>query len=153
MTLSSSWYVIGRLTIPIWQVSQCFLVSKTPFVLGRFFSFRTFSLASLLLHSTSPPSQLTFDLDPFDDPTHGQQQLTSCHGYYDQYQYLPRVITCAEKDRVVMTCLLYGRAHAALGVQDDVTYLVTRLRDVWPGVKITFRGDCGLGAPHVYEAC
>ena len=40
-----------------------------------------------------PPRQLTLDIDPFDDPTHGQQQLTFFHGYYDQYQYLPRVIT------------------------------------------------------------
>jgi len=43
-----------------------------------------------------PPSRLTLDLDPCDDPTHGQQQLTFFHGYYNQYQYLPRVITWAE---------------------------------------------------------
>jgi hypothetical protein len=100
-----------------------------------------------------PPSQLTLDMDPFDDPTHGQQQLTFFHGHYDQYQYLPRVVTCADNDLVVMVCLLYGSAHAALGAQDDLTYLVTRLREAWPGVKIHFRGDCGLGVPHVYEAC
>jgi len=34
------------------------------------------------------PQHLTFDIDVFDDPTHGQQQLTFFHGYYDQYQYL-----------------------------------------------------------------
>ena len=48
-----------------------------------------------------PPRQLTLDIDPFDDPTHGQQQLTFFHGYYSQYQYLPRAITCAENDLVV----------------------------------------------------
>ena len=42
-----------------------------------------------------PPHRLTFDIDAFDDPTHGQQQLTFFHGYYEQYQYLPRLITCA----------------------------------------------------------
>ena len=52
-----------------------------------------------------------------------------------------------------MVCLLYGSAHAALGAQDDLTYLVTRLREVWPAVKINFRGDCGLGVPQVYEVC
>jgi hypothetical protein len=30
--------------------------------------------------------QLTLDVDPFDDPTHGQRQLTFFHGYYEQYQ-------------------------------------------------------------------
>ena len=62
-----------------------------------------------------PPTQITLDIDPFDDPTHGQQQLTFFHGYYGQYQYLPRAITCAENDMVVMLCLLFGTAHAALG--------------------------------------
>ena len=59
--------------------------------------------------------QLTLDIDPFDDPTHGRQQLTFFHGYYEQYQYLPRVITCAENDLVLTVCLLHGTAHAALG--------------------------------------
>jgi hypothetical protein len=31
----------------------------------------------------APPHWLTFDIDPFDDPTHGQQQLTFYHGYYE----------------------------------------------------------------------
>jgi hypothetical protein len=46
------------------------------------------------------PRHLTFDIDVFDDPTHGQQQLTFFHGYYDQYQYqyLPRAVTCEEND-------------------------------------------------------
>jgi len=57
-----------------------------------------------------PPARLTLDIDPFDDPTHGQQQLTFFHGYYRQYQYLPRIITCAENDLVVMACLLFGTA-------------------------------------------
>lgn len=36
-----------------------------------------------------PPSRLTFDLDGFDDPAHGQQQLTMFHGYYKQNQDFP----------------------------------------------------------------
>ncbi len=71
----------------------------------------------------TPPRHLTFDIDVFDDPTHGQQQLTFFHGYYDQYQYLPRVITCKENDLVAMVCLLFGTAHAALGIEDDLPYL------------------------------
>jgi hypothetical protein len=44
-----------------------------------------------------PPRHLTLDLDAFDDPVHSAQQLIMFHGYYDQYQYLPIVTTCAEK--------------------------------------------------------
>ena len=33
-----------------------------------------------------PPKQITLDIDVFDDPTHGAQQLTLFHGYYKQYE-------------------------------------------------------------------
>jgi len=100
-----------------------------------------------------PPTQLTLDIDPFDDPTHGEQQLTFFHGYYDQYQYLPRVITCAENDLVLNVCLLYGSAHPTLGAADDLEYVVCRLRQAWPGVRLHVRGDSGFGVPQVYHAC
>jgi hypothetical protein len=100
-----------------------------------------------------PPTQLTLDIDPFDDPTHGEQQLTFFHGYYDQYQYLPRVITCAENDLVLNVSLLYGSAHPALGAADDLEYVVGRLRQAWPGVRIHVRGDSGFGVPKVYHGC
>ena len=100
-----------------------------------------------------PPTRITLDIDPFDDPTHGQQQLTFFHGYYGQYQYLPRVITCAENDLVVMLCLLFGTAHAALGADDDLKYLVSRLRDAFPDVRIVLRADSGFGVPKMYVAC
>lgn len=100
-----------------------------------------------------PPTRITLDIDPFDDPTHGQQQLTFFHGYYQQYQYLPRVITCAENDLVVMLCLLFGTAHPALGAGDDLAYLVGRLRDAFPGVRIVLRADSGFGVPAMYFAC
>src|SRR5262249_47719596 len=47
------------------------------------------------------PLHLTFDLDAVDDPAHGHQQLTFWHGYYDQNQYLPLVVTCADNDQFV----------------------------------------------------
>lgn len=100
-----------------------------------------------------PPAWLTLDIDLFDDPTHGAQQLTLFHGYYGQYQYLPRVITCAENDMVVMIHLLHGTASPYLGADDDLRYLVNRLRAAWPTVKIHLRADSGYGAPLMYETC
>ena len=102
---------------------------------------------------STPPRHLTFDIDTFDDPTHGEQQLTFFHGHYEQYQYLARVITCKENDQVVMLCLLYGTAHAALGIEDDLTYLVERLRKIWPDVHISIRADCGFAVPRMYTLC
>ena len=101
----------------------------------------------------APPTHLTFDIDVIDDPTHGQQQLTFFHGYYDQYQYLQRVITCAENDQLVMAQLLFGTAAASLGADEDLEYLVGRLRRVWPEVRISLRADSGFALPAFYLAC
>lgn len=101
----------------------------------------------------SPPARLTFDIDPFDDPTHGQQQLSFYHGYYGQHQYQPRVVTCAENDQVVMACLLHGTAHAALAADDDLEYLVRRLRKAWPDVSIHVRADSAFGVPTMFDVC
>lgn len=100
-----------------------------------------------------PPLTLTFDLDAVDDPTHGAQQLTLFHGYYEQYQYLPLVITCAQTDQLVMISLRHGTASASLGADDDLAYLVKRLRVAWPHVQIRVRGDCGFGLPIMHELC
>jgi hypothetical protein len=101
----------------------------------------------------TPPRHLTFDLDAVDDPAHGQQQLTFWHGYYDQNQYLPLAITCADNDQFVLLSLPPGNVHAALGADDDMAYLVTRLRAVWPDVILHFRGDCAFGVPTMYDVC
>ena len=101
----------------------------------------------------TPPRHLTFDLDAVDDPAHGHQQLTFWHGYYDQNQFLPLVITCAENDQFAMLSLRPGNVHAALGADEDLAYLVNRLRQAWPDVALHFRGDCGFGVPTMYEVC
>lgn len=99
------------------------------------------------------PRRLTFDLDGFDDPAHGAQQLTLFHGYYGQNQYFPLIITNAETDLTVMVALRHGTAHAALGADEDLEYLVTRLREKWPDVDIEVRADSGFGVPRMYEVC
>jgi len=100
-----------------------------------------------------PPSQITLDIDPFDDPAHGKQQLVLFHGFYDQYQYLVRVITCAENDAVVMPVLLHGTAHAALGAHEDLRRVVNALRAKFPDVQIHIRADSGFAVPRMYETC
>lgn len=120
---------------------------------SSFLRLRDLLIDQFIASFDKPPRQLTLDIDPFDDPTYGQQQLTFFHGYYDQYQYLPRAITCAENDMVLDICLLYGSAHPALAAADDLKYVVDRLRAAWPGVQINLRGDSGFGIPKVYRAC
>jgi hypothetical protein len=100
-----------------------------------------------------PPREVTLDIDVFDDPTHGQQQLTFFHGYYSQYQYLVRVITCAENDLVVLPVLLYGTADVALGVGADLRRIVDALLEKFPNVLIRLRADSGYAKPWLYQLC
>lgn len=102
---------------------------------------------------SEPPTELTLDIDVFDDPAHGQQQLTFFHGFYEQYQYLVRVITCAENDLVVFPLLLHGTAHGAMGAAPDLERVVARLKQEWPDVRILVRADSGYAVPAFYLAC
>src|SRR5207248_6549753 len=61
--------------------------------------------------------------------------------------------TCADNDQFVMLSLRPGNVPAALGADDDLAYLVTRLRQVWPDVTFHFRGDCAFGVPDMYHVC
>ena len=97
------------------------------------------------------PSQVTLDIDTFDDPTHGQQQLTFFHGFYDQYQYQVRAITCAENDMTVLPVLLFGSAHASLGATEDLQRVIQALRSRFPDVKIHVRADSGFASPRLYR--
>lgn len=42
--------------------------------------------------------RITIDLDPTDDPTHGQQEFTFFNGHYDAWCYLPLVATLTFND-------------------------------------------------------
>src|SRR3954464_6671368 len=86
-------------------------------------------LVDLFIQSfEKPPGHLTFDIDAFDDPAHGQQQLIMFHGYYEQYQYLPILISRAENDMPLVVGLPHGTCEAYLGVDNGLRYLMGRLR-------------------------
>jgi len=100
-----------------------------------------------------PPRSLTLDIDATDDPCHGRQQLVMFHGFYDQYQYFPLIISCDETKQILWPALRPGAVHAAHGADDDIAYVVNRLRKAWPDVVIHVRGDAGFGLPKMYEIC
>jgi hypothetical protein len=101
----------------------------------------------------APPASLTLDVDATDDPCHGQQQLALFHGFYEQYQYFPLIISCDETKQILWAALRPGTVHAALGADDDIEYVVNRLRQAWPDVVIYVRGDAGFGMPWMYAVC
>jgi hypothetical protein len=113
------------------------------------FRLRDVFIDQFIASFVQPPVTLIFDLGAVGDPTRGSQQLTLFHSFYDQYQ--PLVITFTENDAIVMLSLWHGTATASLGADDDQAYLVQRIRDVWPNVRILVRGEGGFGNPTNYE--
>lgn len=101
----------------------------------------------------APPARITLDLDAFDDPAHGRQQLIAFHGFYEQYQYLPLAVTCAETDAVALVGLRHGTCPAWLGADDDLRYLARRIRERFPDVEIILRADSGFATPLMYDVC
>jgi Transposase DDE domain group 1 len=100
-----------------------------------------------------PPPFVILDVDPSDDPTHGQQVLSFFHGYYDQHQYFPLFIFDGKTGFPLAAWLRPGTVHASCGAVDTLAVIVRALRAVWPNVLILVRGDNGSAVPAVYEFC
>jgi len=104
-------------------------------------------------HRGRIPDRVTIDLDPTDDPTHGQQQLTFFHGYYDQHQYFPMIISEPTTRHVFVAWLRHGKAPAALGADDDIRRIAAAFQKASSRTRLHVRGDTGLGGPDLYDMC
>jgi Transposase DDE domain group 1 len=99
------------------------------------------------------PSEVVLDIDGWDDPTHGQQQLSCFHGYYGQHMYFPVLINEARSGYPLVLQLRAGNSHPGKGVAGVLRWLFWRLKRAWPGVRITFRADAGFALPEILEVC
>jgi hypothetical protein len=104
-------------------------------------------------HGGRLPGRVTIDLDPTDDPAHGQQHLAFFHGFYDQHQYYPMIVSEPTTRHVFIAWLRHGTAGAGLGATDDVERIAAAFRRVNPGTRLHVRGDAGLGTPGMYDLC
>ena len=89
-----------------------------------------------------PPQELILDFDATDDRVHGHQEGRFFHGYYDHYCYLPLYVFCGAQ--LLVSYLRPSQIDAAKHAWAILALLVKRLRQVWPQVRIIFRGDSGF---------
>lgn len=98
--------------------------------------------------------RITLDLDPTDDPTHGQQELSFFNGHYDTWCYLPLVGTLtfnAERTQYLVTAVLRpGNAHATAGAIGILRRLLAKLRAAFPHARLRIRLDGGFATPAVF---
>jgi Transposase DDE domain group 1 len=97
--------------------------------------------------------QVTIDLDPTDDPTHGAQQLSFFNGHYDTWCYLPVMGFLSfndEPDQYLCAAVLRpGNVTAAVGAVGILRRLLQMIRHFLPSVRVRVRLDGGFAHPHV----
>lgn len=101
----------------------------------------------------SAPTTLTLDIDGWDAPTYGHQQLSFFHGYYGHAMYYPVLINEARSGYPLVLHLRPGNSHPGKGVASLLRWLIWRLRRVWPGVEIVMRADSGFALPEIFRFC
>jgi len=99
------------------------------------------------------PKRLVLDIDPTDDPCHGQQQLALFNGFYGQYMYLPNLVFERSTGMLLGVRLRGGNVDAAHRVVQLLKPIVTALRNRWPDVEILIRADAGFATPRLYRFC
>jgi hypothetical protein len=97
------------------------------------------------------PDRIVLDVDATDDPIHGHQLGRFFHGYYKNYCFLPLYIFCG--DHLLCARLRPSDIDASAGALKQLQRIVTRIRQVWPGVKIVIRGDSGFCRDSIMTWC
>lgn len=102
---------------------------------------------------TVAPEEIVLDIDGWDDPTHGQQQLSCFHGYFGQHMYFPVLINEASSGYPLVLQLRAGNSHPGKGVAGILRWLFWRLQRAWPNVRIILRADAGFSLPEILQVC
>ena len=114
---------------------------------------RSFFLEQFIHSYSQPPEEILLDIDGWDAPTHGHQQLSFFHGYYGHYMYFPVLINEAYSGYPLVLQLRAGNSHPGKGVAGILRWLFWRLKRAWPKVKIILRADAGFSLPELMNIC
>jgi hypothetical protein len=99
------------------------------------------------------PEKVLLDLDATADPTHGDQEGSYYHGYYEQHIYHPLLVFDGESGHLIGALLRAGNTHASTSAVAVLKRIVGGLREKWPEVEIEIRADAGFAVPALYEYC
>jgi hypothetical protein len=98
-----------------------------------------------------PRKVIVLDMDATDDPTHGKQQLSFFHGYYEEHMYHPLLVFDGRTGFPLAAVLRPGNTHASHGALAVLKRLIKKLKKAYPGALILFRADAGFALPALYR--
>lgn len=101
------------------------------------------------------PGLITIDMDPTDDPTYGQQQLSFFNAHYDNYCYLPMACFLQfdeEPDQYLFAYVLRaGDAPSSLGAVALLDRTIRLLKIQFKETLIRVRLDGGFATAEVFD--
>ena len=92
--------------------------------------------------------KVIIDVDPTEDPCHGQQEFEFFNGHYGCHCYLPVHIHITGDDgrqRIIGSVLRPGNSGATKGLYSALRMAIRLLRDRMPGALIILRADSAFG--------
>jgi hypothetical protein len=98
-----------------------------------------------------PRKAIILDMDATDDPTHGKQQLSFFHGYYEEHMYHPLLVFDGRDGFPLAAVLRPGNTHSSRGALAVLKRLIQKLRQAYPKALILFRADAGFAVPALYN--
>lgn len=110
-------------------------------------------LEAFIASYDKPPKKIVLDIDDTDDPTHGSQQLSLFHAYYDEYCYMPVHLYEGQTGKLITTVLRPGHRIRGSVTVAILRRVLDRIQEAWPKVLITLRGDAHFSAPEVHDLC
>lgn len=99
------------------------------------------------------PKKVLLDFDATADPTHGDQEESYYHGYFEEHIYHPLLVFDGDAGQLITAVLRSGNTHASHGTVAILKRIVAVLRRAWPAVQIELRADAGFAVPALYEFC
>ena len=94
---------------------------------------------------------VVLDIDGTDDETHGAQQLSFFHGFYDQHMFHPVVVFDGEAGDLISALLRPGNAHASRGAATMLERIVRAIKQRCPRAGIVVRGDSAFAMPELMD--
>jgi hypothetical protein len=91
---------------------------------------------------------VVLDIDGTDDETHGRQQLSFFHGFYDHHMY-HLLLVFDDAGRLISFRLRAGNTHAAKLARPMLDRIIRKIKTRFPDCQIVVRADSGFCVPRI----
>ena len=100
--------------------------------------------------------RVIIDVDPTEDPCHGQQEFEFFNGHYGVHCYVPVHIHITGDDgrqRIIASVLRPGNAGPSKGLYSTLRTAIRLVREHLPQAQIILRADSAFGTCNVLNFC